>query len=288
MARIVRQPDLLPRLSLCEFRTASLSERAAALQAMSREFQLGRSRCVSAMESKGFTLLLVEAPQVEVSELKAAVRWRIKELLDYPIDEAIIDIFDIPGQQERGRAKLIYVVAAPASGVRAHIDLLEQNGVGLNAIDIPELCQRNIAAILPEDQTGVAFLHLRRHGGLLTLTRQGSLYLSRALDTGLADLLAEAGGGEIAHLLDGIVLQIQRSLDYYESHFSLPPASALVLAPTEQVIPGMLGHIAGNLGIPVRMLDLNALIESEAPLTDAMQATSLLAIGAALRRDEAS
>jgi MSHA biogenesis protein MshI len=163
--------------------------------------------------------------------------------------------------------------------------------VQLSAIDIPELCQRNIAALLPEDQVGVAVLHLSASGGLLTLSRQGSLYLSRALDVGASQLSAASGDAqeltsEVARLLDGVVLEVQRSLDYYESHFSLPPITTLAVAPTERPIPGLIGHLAANLGVPVRLLDLNAVLNVASPLSDAVQATCFSAIGAALRLEE--
>jgi MSHA biogenesis protein MshI len=264
-------------------------------------------------ESDSFSLLLIEAPEVDPLELKAAVRWRIKELLDFHIDDAIIDVFDIPGQQERGRPKLMYVVASRISTVQQHIDLLEGREINLSAIDIPELAMRNIAALLPEDEGGVAMLYLGQDSGLLTLTRQKNLYLARKLETGTRQLLDYLGQGEadeefvldpeegeaaegaertgdamprsLRYALDSIVLEIQRSLDYYESHFSLPPVSGLVLVPMAQPIPGMMEYITGRLGVPMHMLDLNAFIESEQTISDELQSQCLLSIGAALRQE---
>jgi MSHA biogenesis protein MshI len=239
---------------------------------------------------------------VEAAELKAAVRWRIKDLIDFHIDDAIIDVFDIPGQRERGRPKLMYVVASRTSTVQQQIDLLEGSGLNLAAIDIPELVLRNIAALLPEDKNGVATLYIGPQKGLLVITREQTLYLSRRIDLGLKqlqDLLNTSDEDEL--VLDGeepsmpaplqlafgrIVLEIQRSLDYYESHFSLPPVSGLVVAPMEENISGMMGYLGSNLGVPVRLLDLNAIMECNETLSDQRQAQCLLAIGAALREEK--
>ena len=280
---------------------------------MRTEYQLDQSTCISVAESDSFSLLLVEAPEVDPMELKAAVRWRIKELLDFHIDDAIIDVFDIPGQQERGRPKLMYVVASRISTVQQHIELLEGQSVNLSVIDIPELAMRNIAALLPEDEGGVAMLYLGQDNGLLTLTRKKNLYLARKLEIGtrqLSNYLGIAQGEDefvldeaenapvdesgqqanempqqLKYALDSIVLEIQRSLDYYESHFSLPPVAGLVLVPIAQQIPGMMGYIASQLGVPVRMLDLNAYLETEQSLSDELQSQCLLSIGAALRQE---
>lgn len=274
------------------------------MQQLGKEYQLEASACVSVAPQDSFTLLLVESPVVEAAELKAAVRWRIKDLIDFHVDDAIIDVFDIPGQKERGRPKLMYVVASRTSTVQQQIDLLEGSGLNLTAIDIPELALRNIAALLPEDKSGVATLYIGRRKGMLVVTRDRTLYLSRRIDLGLEQLMghlhADANADEDELLLDGeerpmpeglrqafdnIVLEVQRSLDYYESHFSLPPVSGLVVAPMEEGIAGMMGYLGGNLGVPVRLLDLNALLECEETLSDQLQAQCLFAIGAALREE---
>lgn len=296
-----------PRLDICRFiPNESLAERPTLLARLSEELHLEEETCISLAENDMFTLLLVDAPEVEPSELKTAIRWRIKDLIDFHVDDAIIDAFDIPGQEERGRQKLMYVVAARRASVQTHINQLEEERINLSVIDIPELAMRNISALLPEDETGVAMLYLTFEGGLLTMTRQKNLYLARRLDIGLSQLTAfvddkplqpaddEAADefvldddDEISQPLqrafDTIVLEVQRSLDYYESHFALPQVAGLVIAPLEEPVPGMLNYIASNLGVPVRMLDLNALVQSDLTLSDELQSQCLLPIGAALR-----
>jgi MSHA biogenesis protein MshI len=272
------------------------------LARLSDEHHLDQSPCISIAGTDSFSLLLVEAPEVDPSELKAAVRWRIKDLLDFHIDDAIIDVFDIPGQQERGRPKLMYVVASRIATVQAHIDRLERHDIQLTTIDIPELAIRNVAALLPEDADGVAMLYLGGNFGLLTMTRNNSLYLARKLDIGTEQLLgyleaareneefvldeAEGMPPALQQVLGAIVLEVQRSLDYYESHFSLPQVAGLVMVPMIQPIPGMMGYLAGNLGVPVRMLDLNAVLDCHQTLSDELQSRCLLAIGAALRQEQ--
>ena len=165
---------------------------------------------------------------------------------------------------------------------------------------------RNIAALLPEDKNGVALLYFGPQGTILTLTRQEIFYLSRSREYSSHQLVLDAVASERAgdegdlalepvdesgisltlqQHLDTIILETQRSMDYYESHFSLPPISSLVIAPTEEPVPGMMAYLANNLGLPVRMLDLNTVLDTSEPLSDALQAQCLLAIGAALRQE---
>ena len=310
LARVVRAADEGGiRLDYCTYQPFS-KEKAEGniLKSLTQQYELEDTACVSVIPEDQFNLLLVEAPEVDSTELRSAVRWRIKDLIDFHIDDAVIDVFDIPGQQERGRAKMMYVVASRISTVKEHIEKLEGQAINLSAIDIPELVQRNIAELLPEDSSGVALLTLSGNSGLLTLTREGNLYLARTLEVGVEQLALEMMHAEqpeaaddglsmeqpesqgvplgVARLLDSIILEVQRSMDYYESHFSLPPISGLVVAPLERDIPGVVAYLAANLGIPVRQLDLNSVLETEQVIDDRTQARCLSAIGVALRREE--
>ncbi len=308
LARITRtEADDTPHLHYCEYHPLEGASEGQLLARVADQHRLAQISCCSVLSAGDANLLLVNTPEVERSELRAAVRWQVKDMLSYHIDDAVIDVFDIPGESERGRQNMMYVVSARTSRMRQHIDQLESHGINLSAIDIPELAQRNVAELLPEDEGGVALLRFSRRQGLLTLTRQSSLYLARNLDSGIeqmeqalqaADMndgnelgltLPEEQDGPPAalrSLLDNVILEVQRSLDYYESHFALPPIRTLVVAPLASPIPGLMGYLAGNLGLPVRMLDLNDLLMSDAVLPESLQAEAFLAIAAALRKEE--
>ena len=255
------------------------------------EHSLDNSRCSCVIDTHSHSLLLIEAPDVQPAELKAAVRWRIKDLIDFHIDDAVIDVFEIPEQGAApGRARLMYAVAARASKIHTNISELEKTTLQLDTIDIPELAIRNITSLLDDDVRGVAFLYLSADSGVITLTRQGSLYLSRNIDVGLKKMIPESGNGELhpqtEQSLDKIVLEVQRSLDYYESHFSQPPITSLVIAPMEQEVAGVLPYLSANLGIAVSMLDFSSILESDEAITKSAQIKCLLAIGAALRYEQ--
>ncbi len=291
-----------PRVEMC---VCEAESGGAALAEHVRRHNLGGVTAVSVMPPEDFNLLLVEAPEVEASELKAAVRWRVKDMLDFHIDDAVIDVFDIAGQRERGRPRMMYVVAARIAAVQKHIERLEGAGLDLQAIDIPELSQRNIAALLPEDERGVAVLSFAPGHGMITLTRQGCLYLARTLDVGSAQLsrrgaaaVVEAGAGALAvelqleegatgdtRVLDSIVLEVQRSLDYYESHFSQAPIGNLVIAPLPEEAVGLAQYLRSSLGIAVRELDLNEVVDAGEAFSASLQAGCWMALGAALRME---
>ena len=63
------------------------------------------------------------------------------------------------------------------------------------------------------------------------------------------ELSLDAIAPEQQQAMDAIVLEVQRSLDYYESHFGQPPINSLVIAPLQQNVPGLVDYFASNLGV---------------------------------------
>ncbi|MBI2994341.1 MAG: hypothetical protein HYY48_09235 [Gammaproteobacteria bacterium] len=284
LARVSRPAGQPPILDLCEFHsTASISVQGADVAQLSKSLGLDRNPCVTTLSLGAYALLFVEAPDVKPAELRAAIRWRVKDLIDFHIDDAVIDVFEVPNQKATGKNAMMYAVVTRSNTVRQQVDLLAGAGLNLDVIDIPELALRNISSLLPEDVAGVALLYLSRRNGLIVLTRQGTLYLSRRLEAGLEQLGGSLDDAEPK--LDRIVVEIQRSLDYYESHFLQPAITNVVITPLPEPLKGTPEYLAEQLGISVRGMDINSMIDVDPPLSPDVQARCLLAIGAALRQE---
>lgn len=280
----VERTNGTPALTLFDYQPWDEGERDKTLAQLASTHQLKRARCTTVLDPADYSLLLTEAPDVPADELRAAIRWRIKDLIDFHINDATLDVFEIPGEKSAGRARPMYAVAARTQAVRKRAELLELAGANLEIIDIPELAHRNVAMLLPEDAKGVALLSLASDHGLVTITRQGELYLSRNLEMGVNTLLNSERRDDY---FDRIVLEVQRSLDYYESQLRQPPVTSLVIVPTARPVPGLTEHLKANLSMAVSELDLNRLLDCRTELTPAQQSMCFNTIGAALRHEEA-
>lgn len=297
IAQVVRDKAQTPQLTVCAFRACAVADRRKTLQELVKQHALAGADCVSVLEPGSYQLLQVEAPDVDAAELKAAVRWRVKELIDFHIDDAAIDVFEMPSQGPRARARIMYVVAARNPLITQRVELLQGVGLNLQTIDITELALRNITQLLPEDEGGVALLQLSAGEGMITLTRQATLYLARNVDIGVLQLgtvgvgistdnlaLAPQGGRDRA--FETIMLEVQRSFDYYESNFGQAPIKNLIIGPLAEPQAELAEYAASHLGLKARGLDLNTVLQSRAPLDLALQANCISAIGAALRLEE--
>ena len=236
---------------------------------------------VGVLPSSSYQMLLVEAPDVPGEELRAAVRWRIKDLIDFHIDDAVIDVFQMPLQGRGGPNRMMYAVAARAEVVRRQVAALEEAGLALEVIDVLELSLRNVASRLEEDGRGVALLYLGDVGGVLLLLRQGVLYLARRIETG-AETLRGANGLR-SNLIAGLALETRRSLDYFESHYE---QTAIPVLYTSGLDPADQDMLKRELGISVRNVHLKSFLDSALDLDEETERRCLPAIGAALRKDQ--
>ncbi|MBI3562846.1 MAG: hypothetical protein HY080_14130 [Gammaproteobacteria bacterium] len=287
------QPAQVRHLAYSE--CASIQAISSALVGWVNEFKLKGDSANFVLGAHMYSLILTEAPEVKPEELSAAMRWKVKDLIQFDISEAAVDVFGVPGQKSRGRTPMAYVVCAAKDVLRAYIQVLTGSQLNLLAIDIPAMVQRNIASLLAEDKQGVAFVVLAERHGAINLCRDGELYLSRDLEVGwrhfeVSAASTQPGLGLDEDLspantrhLDAIILEVQRSLDYYESHFAQPPIKNLVLAPLPFNLNGMMDYLARNTGLMVRELDLNPLLGGIQRMERGLQAQCLAAIGAALR-----
>ena len=132
---------------------------------------------------------------------------------------------------------------------------------------------------------GVATLSLRPRHSLITMTRDGELYMARTLNVGL-DAFREPYQQEAA--FKQITSEILRSLDYYESHSRQSPIRQLALLPVPSEAKGFVEYLRQFLGIEVNAVDLNELVANGIQLPKDLQAKISLAFGAALREQAAA
>ena len=283
VARVERTTGRPPAVTLFDFRPWGDQGQEKVLARVAEDHDLKRSRCTTVLDPNEYSLMLTEAPDVPPDELRAAIRWRLKDLIDFHINDATLDVFDLPGEKAAGRARSMYAVAARSAAIQRRADMMEAAGINLDVIDIPEMAQRNLASLLPEDAKGIVLLSFTPAGGLITISKQSDIYLSRNIDIGL-DMLAQSD--DFTGLFDRIALEVQRSLDYYDSHFRQAPITQLALAPMPKEIPGLVDYLKANLSATVLTMDLMKLMECDAEIPSGLQSACLTTLGAALRQEE--
>lgn len=248
---------------------------------------LGRSRPTATLLGVGeYQMHSVEAPEVKADEVRAAMRWKLKEIIDYPVEEATYDILPIPqGGSGAGRKPSMYVVTSKNVLIRNCMQRFEEAGVPLSIIDVPETAQRNIAALFEQDGRGLAVLCIDESGALLTLTEGGELILAKRIDV-TRDQLEQAGADTHDELFERILVNLQRTMDSFERQFSQIVVDRLLCSP-EPRDTGIVAFLAANLGMRVETLDLRSVVSTAegVELDFPTQARYFHLIGCAFRQE---
>ena len=250
------------------------------------EFDLRRVPVSAVINASDYQIAQVQAPDVPRAELRAAARYSMRDTFDFPIDQATLDVFDLPEQNSSGNKRMCFAVATRGDAIEKMTSTFERQFRRFDVIDIPELCQRNLASLLPQDAKGVAFLLIRDDFAQLVLTRRGMLYVTRRFDFGVRGELngdAEAEAHELPLDPQMLSLELQRSLDYYESHFDETAIADLFIAPAGMRANLMAAELGASTGLRISMFNIHDLVDVSfsAEIPDGW--LGCMAIGAALR-----
>lgn len=288
-ASVVDSAPALPVLEFVSFYPKSNKSWPEMLQRLARETPAKNYQCSLLLMPDEYQLFSLEALNVPPEELKSAMRWRLKDMLDYHIDDATIDVLDAPGDKNAGgRSHAMFAVAAKNKLIAERQSLFLDAALALSIIDIPDMAQRNISALLEPEGRGLAMLSFDDSGGLLTVTFGGELYLSRRLDIRLAQLRNDDADKKAA-LFERITLELQRSLDHFDRQHNFITTAKLLIAPLGALADELQTYLSSNMYMPVEVLNLESVLDlSKIPeLQDTeRQQAYFMTIGAALRREE--
>ncbi len=269
---------------------------AAALTELVRKISVAGFPWTVPLQRNDYRILVVAEPPVLAAEMDRSLRWALGAMLDFPIDEANLVWMRIPTAEfQPNRAKHLYAIVAQQSVIKQQTALFaqvnkQQTGVlaraklALQAIDVRETAQRNIAALLEKKGEGLGLLSMDSHGVTITFTFDGELHLDRFIECSLAELLAADAQGQ-QKFFERIALQVLRSIDFINRNNSFMPVERIVLAPLPAQI-GLHDYLSQNLSVQVEALDLASVFDLSLTPELALpenQSRYLMALGAALR-----
>lgn len=266
---------------------------------------LGDYDCHLVLDTNDYKRVNIEAPAVPVNEIALAIRWKINEFLDFPIDDAVIDYYPVPAFN--GNNANLEVIACPSAIIKPLVEQCTQANLSLKVIDIQETTLRNLAVLLPNNQQGVAVLYLQKSFGMILIQKKGVIYVARKISIGYEELDLEnqfstdilAGMAHDKFVLekqsflttdlairvhDNLALEIQRSLDYAANYYSMGSISELAIIPWAAVgTKNLVDKLNNFYGMTAYPMDLSILMNSDIALDYSTQSLCAPVIGATLR-----
>ncbi len=236
--------------------------------------------------SVDYRILPMPTPPVAAEERRAALRWQIKDLVDFPADEACVDCIDVPGPTLGAESRQVFVIASEPAKVRGWMQRYRAERLTLGAIDIPEMAMRNLS-VLAAGGNAHAIVHLGLKSTRLALVWQRELCSFRQFEVSAYKL--ETADAEMrTMLLERLALEIQRSTDAFSRHFHGADLRTVWVSAVRDAgeISSQLSQLLTQSVEPYRVEE-HVELDSVEPVFDAARGLDFtFAIGAALRRQE--
>lgn len=276
----VKNSSTEPELSYCEFvPTLKPLLEPNRFSELVNQHHLQNSQALVVLPESCYQLHLLERPEVPDEELVEALRWRVKDMTTFDIEKSVIDYIELPEDSYRGLKRMIYAVVALQDEVDKRVQWCQDIGLELAIVDVPELALLNLTEDLADSEAGLAVFYLGERTSSINLLSDASLYFTRQLSYHKGAPAENAGGA---------VLELQRSLDYYESQVGKPPCVRLMVMPLQADDTPLMNELRNNLHLDIYSLNLNNLVSANEEMSESLQQSATIAVAAALRTQNQS
>lgn len=262
-----------PEITICEFRPyqnqnntqLDYEQLKDCLIKIVADHDLKKSNCNWVLHPDYYRLTLINTPNVPLAEYKKAVRWQIKDIINYPIEDATIDIF-YPDEMER-TLKKIYVIAAQNSFLQRIVNIIQDCELYPIAVDIREFAIRNLATNLStQNKETSCLLNITKESCLVVLIKQQNIQFVRRIPVG-SDLATE----------------LQRSFNYCQTELNQELPTKFFMLPSADFEQNTVQNIAKNLEKEILIFDLQKTAHFQTPIDQRIESDCWAAVGGALR-----
>jgi type IV pilus assembly protein PilM len=264
-----------------------------ALQSLLRSRDLRHSRSVIKVSGKPPLIRYLTLPYMPKEELKEAVRWEAKKLMALPIEDVVLDFLMVGEQEERGQRRYeIVLVAAEKTVILSEIQEMQRAGLRVMAVDVGPLSLLNTVRLnYPKElRKNLVFIDIGARKTEINIAKNGVLRFTRTVQMGGDDLTTslqrelgleyeeaeqlkrERGmspkGEDISdtipykrylevlkEALDRLVLEVQRSMDYYRAQFREEAVSKIILMGGTPLMPGFSDYFSSYFEAKVEVDD---------------------------------
>ena len=265
--------------------------------------KLGREKAAVNFVGKAPVVRYMTLPKMPKDELKEAVKWEAKKIVPMPIEEMVLDFMIVGEQEDREVRRLdLIVVAAERSEVLSQYNELKRIGINIGVMDVNPLALLNAVSLnyAAHLKDTVVFVDVGAGKTEINIIKQGVLRFTRNVQVGGEDItkaiaqelqvsrdeaeamkrqhgiLAPESGPDVSGAdarlknviqreVDRIVLETQRSMDYYRAQFRESEMKKVILMGGTPLLPGFQDYCSSYFDARVEMDDPFAEIHCDEP-----------------------
>ena len=239
-----------------------------------KQLKLKTTPTTYVMGPRDYSIIQVDAPKVPDEEVKAALKWQIRDLIDIPVSDISLDTFEIPASGLDRSNKMLNVIVAKKSFINKRTALLNSADINTYSIDITEIALKNISNEHKEDSNNISLnVFILNSTIYIEISNKENLYLSRSININT----------EGHEFYESLALDIQRSMDHYESNYHDSDISNIeIYSGSKNKLNGFYSHALKYFSEKVKKITMEEII-SGCNQIEAQDANYLPIIGAAMR-----
>ena len=225
-----------------------------------RDFEKEGCRVSVVLSQDMYHMVQVEKPDLPDEDITTALPWTLGELVPFNSDNIVLDYVDYPVQTRTG-GKKIDVFAAEKSPLSALVQSMEKaKNVKLTHIHAKEVLATEM--VPDDDYARLLIIQEPNSEPFLMIVRSRAIWLARRLRGFVNKANAQQ---DLAQLSDMLGLEIQRSMDFYESQLKQPPLKEILFRTQfdcEPVIERLKPFQPAAMNVLVPQLDLADVVDS--------------------------
>lgn len=286
-AQVVHSGDARPRVQwLWQTEAPALGNGLRALQATRR---LNGGTLIGVLDRVQYRMQAADAPMdVPREDWRDAMRWQLKEQMDFPVEDAVLDVLEVPQSTQLRQNSALMAFVVPRQDYTSVELAADDLGLGWSALDVPETALRNLSALAEETDKAHALMVFGQAHGMLVITFNGELLMARHIEVTAA---AVTGGEEVrGAALSRAALEILRTIDTFERMHSQASLSCMSVALPPGCVPDdVIEMLSELIYVPLKRFelgnwfDLSELGDQAERLNLHATFNELCVIGAALR-----
>ncbi|WP_025821314.1 hypothetical protein [Shewanella marina] len=199
------------------------------------------------LSPKLYQLLIADKPAVEGDELASALLWSIKDMVSIPVHNIHLDYFESPITNS---SKLQVVVADKAMLSKLCASAQDYKLTIAN-IGVEELTLSNL--FVSDKHAHMIVCLVPGQDLLLAVVREGALYMQRHV-RGFGELYKMNAEQLSYGIADNLTLEMQRSMDYFESLLHQSPVASIELLMDGEV-NALAQLLTPNFNQPVNVIE---------------------------------
>lgn len=219
----------------------SLVKEAAALLDKYSRLPLKNAQVTLVLGTDLYESVQVDRPILEPEEISESLKYSLSDLVSFSADEIIADYYEFP-EQPSGQDKVV-AVAANKHYLKPWVDFFNDRDLVLTDIAIAELTLPQLAEV--QNHAELTLYQNPAGNYLAQINTPNGLMFTRIL-RGVSDVSGYNESEIEAGALEPLATELQRSVDYFESHLRQAPISRILLA-VEHIQPAIIGKSLSEL-----------------------------------------